>query len=110
MSPFQINVLFGLDALSGMSRESRKNAEKLLRSLEHGNGRQPGVTFSIVTLRDDLYGVVEMRERRFTLWINEGPYSITIHYTDGQGDKPFAGPAVLSQVCKTFSWKRQHPR
>lgn len=110
MSPFQINVMFGLDKGSGMSRDSHKNAEKMLRSLERGNGRQPGDTYAIVTLRDDLYGVVKMSERTFTVWITEGAYSLTIHYSDGQGDKPFAGPAVLSQVCNTFSWKRSHPR
>lgn len=109
-SPFQIAVMFSLDALSGMSRDSHKNAEKVLRSLERGNGRQPGDTYSVVSLTDDVYGVVKMCDRSFTVWIHEGAYSITIHYTDGQGDTPFAGRAVLAQVCQTFSWKRQHKR
>lgn len=110
MSPFQIVVLFGLDAKSGMSRDSHKHAEKQLRSTERGNGKKPGATYAIVTLRDDVYGRAELYPRNFTLWITEGANSLTIHYTDGQADKPDIAPAVLSQVCKTFSWKRQHRR
>ena len=105
-SPISITGMPRYDAVSGYSKDTHKNAEKNLRGMMSGNGRNPDCEYKIVNL-NGFWGVAEIGTRMFQVWVYEGPRSFSLHYNDGQSTKPDIARDVLAQICKTFKWKRQ---
>lgn len=105
-SPISITGLPGYDPVGHWSNNSQKNAERFLRTLQSSSNKNKNSTLQIVNLKGT-YGVAEIRERDLSVWVYEGNKSLTIHYKDGQSDKPDIAKDVLAQMCQTFVWKRQ---